>query len=70
MEPKDRRLGHGIASENVTGHGRLEMALIQRSPTEVIHHSDHGCQYTSIEFGRRCREAGVRPSIVGRNLAH
>jgi transposase InsO family protein len=22
-----------------------------------------GCQYTSIEFGRRCREAGVRPSM-------
>jgi putative transposase len=41
----------------------LEMALTQRSPTEVIHHSDQGCQYTSIEFGRRCREAGVRPSM-------
>jgi putative transposase len=39
------------------------MALIQRSPAEVIHHSDQGCQYTSIEFGKRCREAGVRPSM-------
>ena len=29
----------------------------------VIHHSDQGCQYTSIEFGKRCREAGVRPSM-------
>jgi putative transposase len=29
----------------------------------VIHHSDHGSQYTSIEFGKRCREAGVRPSM-------
>jgi putative transposase len=41
----------------------LDMALTQRHPTEVIHHSDHGCQYTSLAFGRRCREAGVRPSM-------
>jgi len=41
----------------------LEMAITQRSPNGVIHHSDQGCQYTSIEFGRRCREAGVRPSM-------
>lgn len=41
----------------------LDMAIAQRSPTSVIHHSDQGCQYTSIEFGKRCREAGVRPSM-------
>jgi putative transposase len=41
----------------------LDMAIIQRSPMDVIHHSDQGCQYTSIEFGKRCREAGVRPSM-------
>jgi putative transposase len=41
----------------------LDMALAQRRPTEVIHHSDHGCQYTSLAFGRRCRDAGVRPSM-------
>jgi putative transposase len=41
----------------------LDMAIMQRSPTGVIHHSDQGCQYTSIEFGRRCREARVRPSM-------
>ena len=42
----------------------LEMALKQRRPTRgVIHHSDQGCQYTSIEFGSRCRKAGVRPSM-------
>ena len=40
----------------------LEMALWQRRPKEVIHHSDQGCQYTSIAFGNRCREAGVNPS--------
>lgn len=41
----------------------LEMALWQRRPEEVIHHSDHGTQYTSLAFGKRCREAGIRPSM-------
>jgi putative transposase len=42
----------------------LEQALAQRKPgQEVIHHSDQGSQYTSIGFGKRCREAGVRPSM-------
>jgi putative transposase len=41
----------------------LDMALWQRRPNGVIHHSDQGSQYTSIEFGKRCREASVRPSM-------
>ena len=41
----------------------LNMALVTRRPSGVIHHSDQGSQYTSIEFGHRCREAGVRPSM-------
>jgi len=41
----------------------LEMALGQRKPSGVIHHSDQGCQYTSIQFGLRCREAGIQPSM-------
>jgi len=41
----------------------LNMALHQRQPTNVIHHSDQGTQYTSISFGRRCKQAGVRPSM-------
>jgi putative transposase len=41
----------------------LNMALERRRPTDVIHHSDQGCQYTSIAFGSRCREMGVRPSM-------
>ena len=41
----------------------LDMALCQRRPVAVIHHSDQGCQYTSIAFGLRCRKAGVRPSM-------
>jgi len=41
----------------------LEMAIWRRRPRNVIHHSDQGTQYTSIAFGRRCKEAGVRPSM-------
>ena len=41
----------------------LEMAIVQRQPSAVIHHSDRGCQYTSYAFGKRCREAGVMPSM-------
>jgi transposase InsO family protein len=39
----------------------LEMAIGQRRPDGVIHHSDQGSQYTSLAFGKRCKEAGVRP---------
>lgn len=27
-----------------------------------IHHGDQGSQYTSLAFGSRCKDAGVRPS--------
>jgi putative transposase len=42
----------------------LEMALGRRQPDAgLIHHSDHGSQYTSFAFGHRCREAGIAPSM-------
>jgi len=41
----------------------LELAITQRRPKGVIHHSDQGCQYTSIAFGARCEQWGVRPSM-------
>ena len=40
----------------------LDMAVAVRKPVNVIHHSDKGSQYTSLAFGNRCKEAGVRPS--------
>jgi putative transposase len=43
--------------------GALNMALAQRRPEAVIHHSDQGCQYTSYAFGKRCQEMGVMPSM-------
>ena len=48
----------------------LNMALAQRRPVSVIHHCDHGCQYTSYAFGKRCQDLGVmssRPLIVSPN---
>jgi len=41
----------------------LNMAIGQRRVEAVVHHSDHGTQYTSIAFGLRCKQAGVRPSM-------
>ena len=41
----------------------LNMALMTRRPENVIHHSDQGSQYTSIAFGKRCAEMGVKPSM-------
>jgi len=41
----------------------LDMAVEQRRPGSVIHHSDQGSQYTSLAFGARCEELGVRPSM-------
>lgn len=40
----------------------LEMAVRQRQPRAVIHHSDQGTQYTALAFGQRGRAAGVWPS--------
>jgi putative transposase len=41
----------------------LNMALEQRQPENVIHHSDQGCQYSSLAFGNRCKAAGVKLSM-------
>jgi putative transposase len=41
------------------------MALQRRCPRhgQLTHHSDHGCQYTSLAFGQQLRDAGVLPSM-------
>ncbi len=42
----------------------FKMACAQRRPAPgVIHHSDQGCQYTSVTFGTRCTELGARLSM-------
>lgn len=42
----------------------LEMAVVRRRPGDgLIHHSDHGSQYTSLAFGKTCRQAGIAKSM-------
>ena len=41
----------------------LRMALQRRPPGRVIHHSDHGCQYTSDAFAVLCSGSNVRVSM-------
>ena len=42
----------------------LDMAIAQRQPgAGLVHHSDHGCQYTSLSFGRRLHAAGLVASM-------
>ena len=49
----------------------LGMAVSRRSPDPgLIHHSDRGSQYTSIEFGNRLRESGILPSMGSVGCPH
>jgi putative transposase len=42
----------------------LDMAIAQRQPAVgLVHHTDHGCQYTSLAFGRRLQQAGLVASM-------
>ncbi len=44
----------------------LEQALHDRRPAHrggLIHHSDRGSQYASIEYTKRLAEAGIEPSV-------
>lgn len=54
-------MGHNLKAQLVID--AMNMAVGQRRPRNVIHHSDQGSQYTSVTFGLRCKEAGVRPSM-------
>ena len=54
-------IGERMRAERVLS--ALNMALQTRKPEAVIHHSDQGSQYTSVAFGKRCQEMGVRLSM-------
>jgi putative transposase len=44
----------------------VELALARRRPPKgagVVHHSDRGCQYTSLAFSQRLQDAGIVPSM-------
>ena len=50
----------------------LEMALWRRGRLlpDLVHHSDRGCQYTSIRYTERLAEAGIAPSIGAAGAAY
>jgi hypothetical protein len=41
----------------------LQIAVTQRQPRALIHHSDRGSQYTSYALGKRWQEASIMPSM-------
>jgi transposase InsO family protein len=47
-------MGHNLKAQLVLD--ALNMAIEQRKPYDVIHHSDQGSQYTSVAFGLRCKK--------------
>lgn len=53
----DERLGSRLVLS------ALRMAYAQRRPRAVIHHSDHGSEYTAIAFGKRCELLGIQMSM-------
>ena len=53
----DERLGSQLVLS------ALRMAYTQRCPREVIHHSDHGTEYTAVAFGKRCKLLGIQMSM-------
>ena len=60
-----------VVGWSIAGHLRTELvtaaldtAVARRRPgAGLVHHSDHGTQYTSLAFGRRLREAGIAASM-------
>jgi len=50
----------GARAETELVLSALDMAVWNRGPgPRVIHHSDHGCQYTSVAFTTRMKRAGI-----------
>jgi len=44
--------------------GAVQMAVDRRRPGPgLIHHSDHGSQYTAVIFGQRCQQLGIDISM-------
>ena len=42
----------------------LDAAIVRRRRgTDLVHHSDHGSQYSSLAFGRCLRESGIAASM-------
>jgi putative transposase len=68
MDVYSRRIiGHSIdlRQETQLVVDAMIMAVVRRDPRddETILHSDHGCQYTAIAYGKRLRESGLLGSM-------
>ena len=67
LDAYSRRIVGWAMSNNLRTELVLEavnMAIYTRRPSPgLIHHSDRGSQYTSVEFGSRLREEGLLPSM-------
>jgi putative transposase len=66
LDAWSRRIVGGAIGETMTAElvlSALNMALQQRKPDDVIHHSDQGSQDASIAFGERRKRMDVRPSM-------
>jgi putative transposase len=67
LDAYSRRIVGWSMSNNLRTELVLEavnMAIYTRRPSPgLIHHSDRGSQYTSVEFGSRLREEGLLPSM-------
>jgi putative transposase len=61
MVQADRRLGFLRRSQDPCRARRARHGA-RRTQARERHHSDQGSQYTSLAFGNRCKDAGVRPS--------
>lgn len=65
MDVFSRRILDSSMGERMTVQlvlAALNVALTQRKSQDFIHHSDQESQYTSLVFGQRCAEMGLRPS--------
>jgi putative transposase len=49
----------------------LEMSVARRRPGDgLIHHSDRGCQYTALAFGKQCATAAIAQSNSRKGSPH
>jgi putative transposase len=67
MDVWSRRIVGWAMADNMRAElvvAAFEMAVARRQPPPgLVHHSDHGAQYTSYTMGKRLRDAGVLASM-------
>lgn len=56
-------LAPSLAAEGAIRSFRMALRFQKNSLQKLIHHSDHGCQYTSIAYMKILLDHGVRPSM-------